>query len=211
MFSFALPEGERALMISKAHWSSYLSVWLKVVATAIILVLILTFSWENWWNSHVGKAGVAFFLILAFGYVIFDFWNRFLTSYIITQCRLIDITQERFFRRTITEIDINEVEEIIYKQRSLWDKIFKKGDLIIKLKEEKGVLVFYDVLEGEKAREVIEEINKETSTIFKKEAKGCDVILKDNKEHKVPLSYQYYGDKAKGKSSKNGLLVVKKK
>lgn len=211
IFTFSIPEEENTLFIGKAHWSSYLSTLLKILATGLILFLILTFSWPAWWSGHLGKIGLIVFILLVFGYAVFDFWNRFLTTYIITQCRLIDITQEIFFRRVITEIDIKEVAETIVKQRSWWDRFFRKGDVIIKLKDDKGVLVFYDIVEPDRVQNILEEINKETAEIIEKQGEECDVILKDDKEHKVPLSYSYYGEKAKNKKSKSGLIMVKKK
>lgn len=212
IFSFSIPEGENTLFIAKAHWSSYLATWLKLLAVGMILGSALTLSFPQWWDGRWGRIGIIVFAIGAFGYTIFDFWNSFLTTYIITQCRIIDITQEKFFRRVITEIDINEVEEALVKQRSWWDRIFKKGDVIIKLKEEKGVLVFYGVHNPIKVQEILEEVKKETIEIIEKKGEECDVVLKDDKEHKIPLSYSYYGEKAElKKNGSGGLVVVKKK
>lgn len=199
------------MFIAKAHWSSYLVLWLKILVAGIVLGLVLNFTLPLWWESRWGWIGIVIFVVGALGYIIFDFWNRFLTSYIITQCRLIDITQEKFFRRIITEIDINEIEEVIAKQRSWCDKIFKKGDVIIKLNEKKGVLVFYDVGNPARAQEILEDIKKETAEIIEKKGEECDVVLKDDREHKIPLSYSYYGEKAKMKKGSSGLVVVKKK
>lgn len=211
IFSFSIPQEENTLFIGKAHWSSYFSILIKTLAIGLIMFLILTFIWPSWWTSRVGKIGVVVLILSVFVYAIFDFWNRFLTTYIITRCRLIDITQEMFVRRVITEIDINEVEETIVKQRSWWDRLYHKGDVIIKLKENKGVLVFYDIANPTKVKDILEEINKETSEIIEKGGEECDVVLKDDKEHKIPLSYAYYGEKAKTKKTKSGLIIVKKK
>jgi len=211
IFTFSIPEGEKTLFITKAHWSSYLILWLKILAVGIFLGLVLNFTLPLWREGRWGWIGIAIFAVGALGYVIFDFWNRFLTSYIITQCRLIDITQEKFFRRTITEIDINEIEETIVKQRSWCDKIFKKGDVIIKLNEKKGVLVFYDVGNPARVQEILKNIKEETAEIIEKKGEECDVILKDDREHKIPLSYSYYGEKAKMKKGSGGLVVVEKK
>lgn len=211
IFTFSLPQEETALFIGKAHWSSYLSTLLKILATGLIVFLILTFSWPFWWSGHWGKIAIVVFVLGVFGYAIYDCWNRFLTTYIITQCRVIDITQEMFFRRVITEIDVKEAGETIVKQRSWWDRFYNKGDLIIKLSNGKGVLVFYDIVDPVRVQGILDELNKEASDIIEKRGEECDVILKDDKEHQVPLSYAYYGDKAKEKKVRGGLIVVKKK
>jgi len=220
IFAFSIPQDEKTLFIAKAHWSSYLAAWLKVIAGVAILGVGLNFLFSGWWQGHLGRIVLIIFLAAALAYALIDFWNRFLTTYIITQCRLIDITQERFFRRTITEIDLDEAEETIIKQ-TWWDRLFKKGNVIIKLKNNKGVLVYYDVPNPDAVREILEGVRKETAGIMEKEGKECDVILKDDREHKVPLSYSYYGEKGEarptrsnesGSAKKNGsgLIIVKK-
>jgi hypothetical protein len=218
IFAFSIPEDEKTLFIAKPHWSSSSAAWLKVLIGVAILAVILSFLFSDWWESHWGRIFLIVVLAAALIYILIDSWNRFLTTYIITQCRLIDITQEKFFRRTITEIDLDETEEVIIKQ-GWWDRLFKKGNAIIKLKNNKGVLVYYDVSNPDVVREIVEGVQKETTGIIAKEGKECDVILKDDREHKVPLSYSYYGEKAKRNKNgsapnqtgqSNGLIIVKK-
>jgi hypothetical protein len=209
IFAFSIPEDEKTLLIVKAHWSSYLATWLKIVFGIAILALILTFALPGWWDNRWGRIGIIIGAAAALIFVVIDFWNRFLTTYIITQCRLVDITQEKFFRRVITEIDLDEVEEVIIKQTSWWNQLFSTGHAIVKLKDEKGVLVYYDVFKPERVREILEGMQQETSEIIEKKGKECDVILKDDREHKVSLSYSYYGEKAKHKKN-GGLIIVKK-
>jgi len=211
IFTFSIPQEEKKLLIAKIHWSNYLIICLKLLIAGLLLAVILTFSQPFWWEGHWGRIGVMFFIAGAVIYAIFDFWKRFLTTYIITQCRLIDITQEKIFRRIITEVVVEEAEEIIIKNDSWLDKIFKKGDLIIKLKDKKGVLVFYSIKNPEIAKKILEGIKEETTKIVDKKGEECSVILKDNKTHNVPLSYSYYGEKAEIKKDKDGLIIAKKK
>jgi len=209
IFAFPIPEDEKTLFIAKAHWSSYFATWLKIIIGGAAAALVLTLVLPAWWESHWGRIGLIVALAAALVYAIINFWNRFLTTYLITQCRLIDITQEKFFRRVITEIDSDEVEEVIVKQ-SWWDRLFGKGNAIIKLKNDKGVLVYYDIHKPETVREILEGRQKETAEIMERESKECDVILKDDQEHKIPLSYAYYGEKAQQKKNGSGLIIVKK-
>jgi len=209
IFAFSIPEDEKTLLIAKAHWSSYLAIWLKIIVGGTLLALVLNLLLGAWWESHWGRVGLIVVVAAALAYILIDFWNRFLTTYIITQCRLVDITQEKFFRRVITEIDLDEVEEVIVKQ-TWWDRLFGKGHVLIKLKSDKGALAYYDIHAPERVREILEGVQKETTEIMGKEGKECDVILKDDREHKVPLSYSYYGEKAKQKKNGSGLIIVKK-
>jgi len=225
-FTFSIPQEEKTFLIARMHWTGYLGTWLKVLATGLVLGLIFTLSWPFWWQGRWGKIIITVFVFAALAYLLLDFWKKYLTTYIITQCRIIDITQEKIFRRMITEISLDEIEETIIKQNHWWDKALKRGDVIVKLKSKKGVMVFYSIRNPELVQSILGEIEEETAKIVDKKGKECDVILEDNRVKTVPLSYSYYGEegvkgaatdkekeKEEGKeqSRSENLIVVKKK
>jgi len=221
IFNFSIPQEEKTLLVAKTHWTSYLSTWAKVLAAVLIPSLLLRFIRPFWWENRWSKIGIVIFVAAAVVYALLDLWKKILTTYIITQCRLIDITQEKIFRRVITEIDADEVEKVIVKQRFWWDKAIGRGNVIVKLKSQKGVLVFYDVKSPETIKTILDGMEKEAAEIIDQKGKECDVVLEDDKVHKIPLSYSYYGNRAtdqtqpkkshgKSKKGKDGLVVVKK-
>ena len=211
IFNFPIPQDEKTLFLAKIHWASYVYTWLKILLSGLVLGLALTFILPFWWENRWGRIGFIIFISGAVGYILYDSWKKFLTSYIITQCRLIDVTQEKFFRRVITEINTEEVDEAIVKQDSWWDKLFKKGNVIIKLNGQEGVLVFYDIKNPETVQNILEGIKKETREIVSKKGKECNIIMRDSKARHVPLSYSYYGDKKRRMKKKNGSLIVVEK
>ena len=220
VFNFNLPEEERPLIVAKAHWVSYSFSWLKVILTGGILGMLITFSWPFWWENKWGRVGIVVFLVAAVLYCLLDFWKRFLTTYVVTPCRIIDITQEKILKRVITEISLEEIGDIIIKPGNWINKWLKKGNILIKLKDEKGVMVFYDILNPDKVKDILTGLQEETSSIINKKGEECDVIMKDDRKHAVPLTYSYYGDRQeRGKKNGNGLhrtvrgngLVVVKK
>jgi|GEM_PF-1529204 len=216
IFNFSIPQEEKTLLVAKVYWMSYLTAWVKILITGLILGFVLTFCWPFWWENRWGRTGIIIFSSAAIIYVLIDFWKKILTTYIITRGRLIDITQEKIFRRVITEVGVDEVDKVVVKQRFWWDRVLGRGNVIIKLKSQKGVLVFYDVKNPETIKTILEDVEKETLEILDKKGEECGVILKDDKTHKIPLNYSYYGKKAnlnqaRPKKGKNGLMVVKKK
>ena len=212
ILSFSLPEKEKPLLVVKSHWSSYLAVFIKAAVAILLIILFVFVVWPLWWEEKWGRLGLVFLILVGSLYVLLDYWKRFLTAYIITRCRLIDITQEKINHREITEIGLEEVDDIVVKKSGLWDKIMKKGRIVIKVKGGKGVLVFYDVKKPERVEEVFKQIQEDIANIVDKEGKECSVILEDDKTHRVPLSFSYYGDKKERMEKKSKeLLVVKKK
>lgn len=101
------------------------------------------------------------------------------------------------------------------------NKFFHKGNILIKLKNKKGILVLYDLKNPEKVKDEITSLLEETESIVSQKGEECNVILKDDRTHSVPLSFSYYGDR-KERAEKNGnalhrtvrgngLVVVKKR
>ncbi|MFH1183398.1 MAG: hypothetical protein V1690_04005 [Candidatus Moraniibacteriota bacterium] len=212
VFNFNIPEDEQLLVVAKAHWSSYLFSWLKVITAGVILGAILTFSWPFWWENKWGRIGLVIFIIAGAFYCLLDFWKRFLTTYLVTPCRIIDITQEKILRRVITEINLEEIDEVVLRKISGLNKFFHKGNVLIKLQNKKGILVLYDLKNPEKVKDEIISLLEETESIVSQKGEECNVILKDNCTHSVPLSYSYYGDrKERAEKNGSGLVVVKKK
>lgn len=229
VFNFNIAEGEQLLVVAKSHWTSYLFSWLKVIIAGAILNAILTFSWPFWWENKWGRIGLLIFIVAGVSYCLVDFWKKFLTTYIVTPCRIIDITQEKILRRVITEINLEEVGGVVLKKAGGLSKLLHKGNIIIKLKNKKGILVLYGVGNPEDVKEKIDTALQETKDIVSKEGKECNVVLEDNRTHSVPLAYSYYGDRKEralnqsgsGRTEKNGsalhrtvqdsgLVVVKK-
>lgn len=211
MFNFPLPQDEEPLLIIKAHWSSYLSGFLKVVFAVTVPAVAVTLIRDFWWREKWGQAAVVILVFGALIYLLISFWKKFLTTYIITRCRLIDITQSGVLKREITEITLDEIEEARAIMRGLASKIFCTGRAAVKLKNGRGVVIFYDIKNPETVKEILEEVEKRVANIVGKRGRECNVVLKDNTVKKVPLSYSYYGERAERLGRKNGDLVIKEK
>lgn len=212
VFNFDIAEGEQLLAVVKSHWTSYLLSWLKVIIAGIVLGAILTFSLPFWWENNWGRIGLAFFIVVGVSYCLVDFWKKFLTTYIVTPCRIVDITQEKILRRVITEINLEEVENVVLRKTGGFNKLFHRGNIIIELKNKKGILVLYNVGNPESVKDKITAVLQDTESIVSKGGEECNVVLKDDRTHSVPLTYSYYGDrKERAEKNDSGLVVVKKK
>lgn len=211
VLNFNIPEEEQLLVIAKTHWASYIFSWLKVAIAGVVLGAILTFSLPFWWENKWGRICLVIFIVAGATYCLLDFWKRFLTTYLVTPCRVVDITQEKLLRRVITEINLEEIDEVVLRKVSGLNKFLHKGNVLIKLKNKKGILVLYDLKNPEKVKDEINGLLQETESIVSQPGEECNVILKDNRTHSVPLTYSYYGDrKDRAEKNGNGLVVVEK-
>jgi hypothetical protein len=211
MFNFPLPQDEEPMLIAKSHWSRYLGDFLKTAGVLAILGIIVTLARNSWWEEKWGQAVIIIFSFGALIFLLISFWKKFLTTYIVTRCRLIDITQSKALKREITEITLDEIEETKAIKEGIMNRIFKTGRVAIRLKENRGVVVLYDVGNPEKIKETLDGIQEGVTDIMGRKSRECSVILEDSAEKKVPLSYSYYGDRAKRLGRKNGDLVIKRR
>lgn len=207
ILKFSLSEEEKPLFIARMHWSVYLRLLFYFLFFSFFLGLIIFFLMPFWWEDKFGRIGLLVFLSLGFLYILFKVWKMALTNYIITPFRIIDITQEKVLKRVITEIPLEEVCDFEVQEKNWFDKMCKKGSLVIKVAENKGKIIFHDIPEPEKAFLELEKIRKDKSEIISREKQPCSVILESNKIQKVPLTYSYFG--VKGKSDKNVSLNKK--
>ena len=202
LFSYQIPLEEKPLLVLKPRWLSYFFIvifWIIGIGAAGFLVNLFQ---PSWWSTKEGKIALLIVGIIALVHIILNFWKKFLTAYIVTPCRIIDVTQEKILSRIVTEINLEDIGEIRIKRGLLGKKIH------FKLKNNKGEIVFYNISHSVKVRDLILEAGSELSSRVQKEGEDCDVVLKDNRAYKVPLSYSYYGSKDEhfGKGKKESIL-----
>ncbi len=86
---------------------------------------------------RLGSGGVFFFtLVLGFAvFTLFRWWWRWSrTMLIITDQRVIDIEQQGFFDRTVTEAVYVQVDEVAYRIKGFFATIFRFGTLRVQLR-----------------------------------------------------------------------------
>ena len=72
--------------------------------------------------------GIMAFLVSSFTLI---FHNYYLSMGIVTDKRVIDIDQVSLFRREVNEMDINNAQDITYKQTGFWGTILDFGNVIV--------------------------------------------------------------------------------
>lgn len=95
-----------------------------------------------------GPEGILFFLVVVGMGVFVTLRSHFAwqhTVLIITDQRIVDISQQGFFDRVTTEVELREVEEVSYRIKGFWSTVFRFGTIYLRTAGDRADLAFRHV------------------------------------------------------------------
>jgi hypothetical protein len=109
-------------------------------------------------------AGSTFYLFVWL-FFFFTFIDYYLDVWIVTTRRIIDVRQNGFFSRTISELEIEKVQDTTSEIKGFFPTILKYGNLYVQSAGEVERFVFQQVPDPDNVRDVIIKLtsNKKTS------------------------------------------------
>jgi uncharacterized membrane protein YdbT with pleckstrin-like domain len=138
---------EKVLQVIRKHWFTYVVFW--IIATVMIIPLVvLAIYWFG--NPDQISEGMGNLIIIAAsiyglficGLLIYGFTDFYLDVYIITDHRIVDITQNGFFKRKISELNLLKIEDINAEVNGFWATLLHFGDVHIQTAGEHPNFVF---------------------------------------------------------------------
>lgn len=137
--------GEEIVSVVRRHWIFLLG-GAKIIAILLLAIIIfyILYVMGNISSSVFISAVIIFiiFIIITGAYYLF-LWKNDL--YVLTTYRLIDIDQHELFRRTVTETELENIQEVTFKTSGFLHTIFKIGDVIVKTAGPKDDIILEDV------------------------------------------------------------------
>jgi len=130
-------ESEEIYLVVREHWVHLLLKILVWIFFAAALVLFNRFAHANLPNLFLGTAGevtllftqvYTLFLVLSL-FLIWEFY--YLSTQVITNIRIVDITQEGLFSHTISELHIDKIEDVTSKTNGILGTLFNYGDVYV--------------------------------------------------------------------------------
>ncbi len=98
--------------------------------------------------------GSSFFLFsLMFFYI--QFIDYYLDIWIVTSDRIIDTEQKGLFARTVTELELFQIQDVTTHVTGIFATIFKYGDLVIATASNNSTIIFHDIPNPEHIRQEI--------------------------------------------------------
>ncbi|MBI4779412.1 PH domain-containing protein [Candidatus Falkowbacteria bacterium] len=94
-------------------------------------------------------------------FLFFSFIDYYLDVWIITNERIIDIKQEGFFSRVVSELKLFQIQDVTSELKGFFKFIFKYGDVYVQTAGEVQRFVFRQIPNPEEIRDVIIKLAEE--------------------------------------------------
>lgn len=130
----------------------------------IIFPLLLSFSiyllafFFLFYFISLGKLGMIFFgflLFIASFYAFYKFYFWYFNVLILTNKRVIDIDQRKFFERIISDVSYGQIRDVVVKVKGVFQTIFCLGAIFLVSKGENDNLELANISRPEKIRDLI--------------------------------------------------------
>jgi hypothetical protein len=141
---------EEVFLLIRRHWMTYTIFWVLLFLMIIPLVLVfaLTVLYPDFFTEAIMGiavvAGSAYCLIIL-ALLLYGFVDFYLDVYIVTDRRIVDIKQDGFFKRAISELNLRQIQDVNAKVEGLFPTLFHYGDVYIQTAGEAENFVFQSI------------------------------------------------------------------
>lgn len=154
---------EKVLIVARRHWTVYTSA-LSIAFVIYVLEVIVFLSIEhigffekNQWAKAVSVVLFSVFLLFATLFIFINWLVNYLNVQIVTDSHIVDIDQSGLFSRKISELSLDEIQDISATKKGVIQSSLDYGDICIQTAGEKPNFNFEKVPEPhELARKIME-------------------------------------------------------
>jgi hypothetical protein len=141
---------EKIILLLRKHWFNYA---IFFFLDLLIAIPVLTFAvyWAknpDFANSTIGDAlfmSLSIFVLFMLAAQLYGFVDYYLDVYIVTNQRIVDISQGGFFKRQISELHLHQVQDVNASVDSFWGTLLHFGDVHIQTAGERENFVFKSI------------------------------------------------------------------
>ena len=141
---------EKIFLLIRKHWFNYLIfVFLAILMLVPVIVIIFYLS-EN--SNQVSVNTTVFLIIITSGALLltvaielYGFVDYYLDIYIVTDQRLVDISQNGLFSRDISELQIRQVQDVSAHVEGFFDTLLHFGDVYIQTAGDRENFIFSSI------------------------------------------------------------------
>ena len=124
---------EKIIFIIRKHWVTLAWPFSKTIF-ALLIALILPGILDIWF--YIFNNAFLTFLFLAWvifwvNYLIYEYLNWYRDKYIATQFRIVNIDQKSLFHRRVSELELDQIKDIVHEVNGILATTFNFGDVII--------------------------------------------------------------------------------
>ncbi|MBT3230685.1 PH domain-containing protein [Candidatus Uhrbacteria bacterium] len=127
---------EKAILFLRRHWIEVLRILFFACVFAVIPVIFYYILTDNGvdWNGYWGQFGallVSIYALFALAILMTMFTDYYLDTWIVTTRRVINIEQKGLFSRVISELHLNQVQDVTAETHGFIATILSYGHVYI--------------------------------------------------------------------------------
>ena len=127
--NYKLDNGERFIIIIRKHLITLALPISKIIISITVIALI----YEKLAEFELGSKIALTWIIASILYGVYEIIVWYLDCYIITDKKIIDIDQKGIFKRIVAEVDIENIQEVVYEVSGPLETLFNYGTVKVKM------------------------------------------------------------------------------
>lgn len=156
---------EKVFLLLRRHWFTYIPFLIITFIMAIpffVLIFFLITSPASFTPviTNVLILASSAYILFIIGLLLFGFTDYYLDVYIVTNERIVDISQDGFFRRSISELYLREVQDVSASVKGFFATTLHYGDITIQTAGERPNFVFKSVPNPYKISKIIVDLHE---------------------------------------------------
>jgi hypothetical protein len=158
-FSHELKEDEEILMVVRKHWFTFARPGIKIVVILLVPFILAPFLL----SSMIGAIVFLSLMLAGIVYAAYEFINWYLDTFIITNIRIIDIDQHGLFRRTVSEAELANIQDVTYSVNGFFPTLLNFGTCSIQTAGAKNVIEMENVHQPHALQEELLRIRRQSA------------------------------------------------
>ena len=143
---------ERVIHTLRRHWLTFIPSILLFLIMVIVPIVVYFLIQKMFPDLLSGSVAYPILVLFASTYALFSllflyghFIDFHLDLWIITNERVIDIEQKGLFDRTISELELENIQDATSVVKGFWGTIFHYGDLVVATASSTSTIIFHDI------------------------------------------------------------------
>ncbi|MEY4744341.1 MAG: hypothetical protein RL272_286 [Candidatus Parcubacteria bacterium] len=156
---------EKIVFQMRSHWITFLGEIVLVLVLALLPVGLYVVFQGVWPSLLVGTMSkpilvlmTSAFYLMIWVFFITKFIDYYLDVYLVTTDRVLDVSQQGMFARTVAELDLARVQDVTSEVRGVLRSILNFGNVYIQTAGEKERFIFEDVTRPDEIRKRLLEL-----------------------------------------------------
>lgn len=141
---------EKVFLLLRRHWFTYFGfvAVAVIMSVPILFVIILWINRPDYFTATMGNIAIIVvfaYILFALAVMLYGFIDYYLDVYIVTNERIVNVEQNGFFRRKISELHLHQIQDVSAKVDGMFSTVLHYGNVYIQTAGERENFVFQSI------------------------------------------------------------------